>query len=353
MVEKRINRAEVLLENWKAMERQLDEFGSAIGSGRLEVLKQQYELLSSGLNRISASMLAHEKAYVQLLKSALVRMEKEIYPDPLVRMLVRLKAQLVDRPRQVKQFEQMKAENLTSLKKFMVERGFGVVAGELESVLDYERPMVAVSMSSQLDAERYLDLSLSLVKDELGGYVPDCIHARFYGPNGLEVYQPFPFSDPFDAEKVVNLVQGRAVCMGEDDGTPGSLHHWLQLSGDADGRIRYFKVDYVFRLEELLAEVSALLGRPSLADERIAGELKNGNQVSVIVGAPFNQKLLLEADPGGRSLRIRDEWGELIEMRTLLEKKKAFELMEKQVDKTVGLAVRRSKGKAQENGLGI
>lgn len=352
-MEKRINRAKVLLENWKALERQLDEFGGAVGASQLELLQQGHDLLSRGLNRMSASPLAHEKAHEQLLKSALMRMEEKLYPNPLVRFMVRLKARLIDRPAQMKEFERMKLENLASLKKFMVERGFGVVAGELENVLDYERPMVAVSMSSQLDGERYLDLSLSLSKAENGGYAPDCIHARFYGPGGLEVYQPFSFSDPFDAEMVVNLIQGRAVCIGEDDGSPGNLHHWLQLSGDADGRMRYFKEDYVFRVEGLLQEVSVLFGRPSLHDERIVGELKKGNQVSVIVGAPFNQKLLLEANPGDKSLLVRDEWGAVVEMRELMEKKKAYALKEKEISKAVQLGVGRSKRKGQQKGLGI
>src|SRR6478752_1216492 len=105
------------------MERQLEEFGGSIGSGRLEVLRQGYELISSGLSRISIDPMPYEKAHVALLKGAVSRMEKALWPNPLLRFFVRLKWELIDRPKQIKAFKEMKGLNEKELKKFLTEKG--------------------------------------------------------------------------------------------------------------------------------------------------------------------------------------------------------------------------------------
>lgn len=107
----RVNRAEALHFNWKELEKKLSGFGEANGSTVREMLFQRYEFLRAGVWKLSLDPQPHEKANLDLLKGSLARMEKQLWPNVLVRLLVKLKAELIDRPVQQKQFRMMKDEN--------------------------------------------------------------------------------------------------------------------------------------------------------------------------------------------------------------------------------------------------
>ncbi|WP_379090662.1 hypothetical protein [Pedobacter sp. UC225_65] len=347
-----VNRAELLAANWKEMEAALLAFAQANGSTQRELLGQQHAMLRRGLARISIDARPSEKAYIALLEGVVQRMERVLYPNPVVRLLERLRAEFITRPKMIKEFRMTKQENLAELRRFMVERGFGVVADRLENVLDYEHNVVRIPMTGQLDAEQRLGLSLELVMDVQGRYRPCSVLASVTGSHGITSYQHFSLADPLDVPMVVNLLQGRAVCVPQADGTGGSCDKWLQLSTGKDQYLRNFYPDYGFDAAGLLKDLSVQFGMPGLFDGRLVDELRKGNQVSFIAGAPFNRKLLIEADPGPRELTIRNELGEKLEMRGLMEQKRAYGAQMEAGLQEVGMERSTDKVKEQERGLG-
>jgi hypothetical protein len=348
-VEKQINRAEVLLENWKALEKELSVFGQANGSQRKELVMAQYRMIREGLDRIAVAPLLQERPHVAMLRSALDRMERSIWPNPMVRFFRKVKAGLLDRPIEIKKFKDMRTENIAELKKFMVEKGFGSVADRLEDVLDYMRSYVHLTISGQLEGDRTLELAI----DPERGYYPNGVFAYLDGPAGKIADCSFSLTaNPLDVPMIVNLMQGRAVCVQQADGLGGSSDKWLQLDFREATFMRSFHADYGFDAAMLLKELATGIGMPSVYDDRLVDELRKGNQISVFAGAPFNQRLLIEADPASKLLVVRDDRGAPLEIRGLLEKRKAFEQSTAQEMKVVQLRAGKTKGKGpeQQNG---
>jgi hypothetical protein len=251
-----------------------------------------------GLNRISLDMKLHEKAYVGMLRMAVAGMEKALYPNPVVRFFMRLKSEFIDRPVQLKEFKVMKEENLLELKRFLSDRGFGTLVAGLEKEMDYERSWFGMQVSGELEGGRRIDMELQLARDLNGSYHPTLIDATLVEADGTKLNHDFFLTDPLDAPMVVNLMQGRAVCVLEKDGKGGEVDKWLQVHFEkGDSYLRNFYPDYGFDAGGLLKEFAVLAGKVELDDERLLVELKKGNQVSFIAGVPFNRKLLIEAEP--------------------------------------------------------
>jgi len=352
-LEEPINRAELLHRNWKELEEKMLGFGAWSGQMRREILRQQLRFISAGLNRISLDEKLHERSYVGMLKVAVRGMEKALYPNPVLRFFAGLKAWLVDRPVQLKEFKAMREDNLLELKRFLSERGFGTLIAGLEREMDFERNRFGMRMTGELGGGGRIDMELQLAMDLNGRYRPTLIDAALVGSDGTRLNHDFLLTDPLDAPMVVNLMQGRAVCMPEQDGRGGEAEKWLQVHFDrGDSYLRNFNAGYGFSAEQLLSNIAVQFGLPGLSDDRLVEELKKGNQIGFIAGAPLNMKLLLEADPGSKSLTLRNELGDKLEIQELMEQKKAHEvkmgkgLPEVKMERSAG------QGSVREKGIG-
>lgn len=235
----------------------------------------------------------------------------------------------------------------------MNERGFGTLVGDLEKELDHVRNWFGMRMSGELEGGKRIELELEMACDLDGRYHPTLIGATLIDSDGQKLSHDFLLSDPLDVPMVVNLMQGRAVCVLERDGKGGEVEKWLQVQFEkGDSYLRNFNVDYGFSAEQLLRDISVQFGMPGLSDDRLVQELKKGNQIGFIAGAPLNKKLLLEADPSLKSLTLRNESGEKLEIQVLIEQKKAHEvkmsegLPEVKMERNIG------KVNGQERGIG-
>jgi len=348
-----VNRVSVLMVNWRDLEGKLNGFRVPNGLGEKEVLKQQLDFLSRGLNRILAAPLPHENAHLALLRSTVAKLEKSIYPNPILRFLIRLKLQTVDRPVQMKAFRQMKEDNLSQLKKFMLDRGFGSVSEQLEKRLDYERSRVEVGMSGQLDQSKRLELTLVLEKDPFGRYQPDLISARMFEHERPIFPLDIPLENQVDVAMVVNLMLGRAVCVEGRNGLGEPSEKWLSLDvANPGANILQFNADYGYDVGELLRQMSKDLGISGLYDSRLIEELKKGNQISFLAGPPFDRKLIMEADPATKQITLLNEHGSQIDAYHLREEKKAYQVEMTQGASQLNVPHKRERSNIQQNGIG-
>ncbi len=325
-METRVNRAEVLLENWREQEQRLAKFGEHNGSTYRELLRQRYIFLRAGVWRLGMDVRPNEKANLQLLKGALARMERQLRSNVVLRLWARLRAAVLERPKMIKEFRAMKEDNLLELKRFLSDRGFGVLVAGLERELDFERNWFAMRMSAALDGGARIEMELEMARDLNGRYHPTLIDATLVGADGTSRNHGFPLGDPLDAGMVVNLMQGRAVCVGERDAHGEVSEKWLQIHFEhADSYPRNFYPDYGFDAGRLLGDFARQTGIAGLDDVRLLDGLKKGNQVAFDGGAAFGGKLLLEADPSARQLAVLDGDGKRISLVELLERKRAHE----------------------------
>lgn len=355
-MESRVNRAEVLLDNWRELETKLAGFGEANGSTSREMIFQHYDFLRVGVWKLSLDPGPHEKANLALLKGSLTRMEKQLLPGVVTRLLVKLKAALFERPRLIKEFKEMKGLNERELKRFLNEEGFSPLVPRLASELDYERPWFGMKMSGQLEEGRRIELELQVVKMLDGKYYPSLIEATLVEADGQKMSHDFLLSDyMLDAAMVTNLMQGRAVSVLDREGRGKGSEVWLQVHfGTGDSYLRNFKADYGFDASKLLADFALQIGKVELDDERLLGELKKGNQVSFPASAPFNRTLTIEADPAAKQLTVRGDAGDVISMQQLIEQKQQYvSEMGKGIRPESNLTVQHHKSNGLENRLGI
>jgi hypothetical protein len=353
-VESRVNRAEVLMANWKELEKKLLGFGEASGSTGRELTFRRYDFLRDGVWRLSADPKPHEKSNIELLKGSLSRMEKQLWSNVMARLMVKLRAELFSRPRLIKEFKEMKGLNERELKGFLNEKGFSALVPRLGAELDFERPWFGMKMSGELEECRRIEMELQVVRMHDWKYYPSLIDATLVLADGKRLNHEFLLSDyMLDAGMVTNMMQGRAVSVMDRDGSGGENQVWLQVHFDPqDSYLRRFHGDHGFDAGKLLSDFAVQVGKVDLDDERLLDELKKGNQVSFIAGAPFNRKLLLEADPSSKSLLVRNEMGERLEMQELMEQKKGHDikisegLPEIKVERNVGQV------NGQERGIG-
>lgn len=347
-----VNRAELLHRSWKQQEEKMLGFGAWSSKMNKEILRQQHSFISAGLNRISIDEQLHEKSYVGLLKVAVRGMEKALYPNPVFRFFVRLKAQFILRPAQIKQFKMMKEENIAQLKSFMIARGFGTLVAGLEKEMDFERNWFGMRMSGELEGGRRIEMELELARDLNGRYHPTLIDATLVEADGKRLSHDFLLTDALDAPMVVNLMQGRAVCVTQSDGKGAEVEKWLQLHFEkGDSYLRNFNLDYGFSVEDLLRDLSVGFGMPGLSDQRLVEELQKGNQISFIAGSPINGKLLIQADPSQKCLAIGNGRGEKLELQALMDGKKAHEL--KMVEGLAEISIQREQGKSNGPQIGL
>ena len=342
------------MENWRELEKKLVEFGGSTGMTRGELMRQQHGFLSAGLGRLAIVAQPHEKPQVQMLQASLSRLEKQLWPNPIVRFLVRLKERLFDRPARQHEFGAMKEENLAELKKFMVERGFAPMVERLSDSLDYERKRVALTMSGQLDPERLVHLTLGLEIDPDGAYRPQEIKAMLL--NALKEDQvsfDFPVHYGLDAPMVVNLIQGCSVCIAQADGAGGTEEKWLGLYQGAETLLGEFGKEHGFRADEQLRELVRSVGMPGLDDEHLVAELKKGNQIAFDAGPPFLSKLQIEADPAQKELIFRDHVNKPRYLFEVIREKQAYRQEMETKNSQVEQAVKFDRGFLEQKGMGI
>lgn len=350
-METRVNRAEVLLENWKELEKKLVEFGGSTGMTRVELLRQQHGFLSAGLMRLGVGAQPHERPQTELLQASLSRLEKQLWPNPIVRFFVRLKERFFDRPARQREFGAMKEQNLAELKKFIGERGFGSLVGRLENGLDYERQRVELDMSGQIDADRVVSLALGLELDASGRYNAVDISAQLLDTlNQEKTVLDVPFRYALDAPMVVNLIQGRSVCVGSED---GGEERWLGIYRDGKSSVGEYGLAKSYEIDQPLRELAGIFGISGLHDERLVAELKKGNQIAFDPGPPFEGKLMVEANAGLKEFLFHDHTGKLLFLEEVVREKQAYHRQMETGSDPVMAEMKLHRGQQEQRGMGI
>jgi hypothetical protein len=112
-MERNVNRAEQLYRNWEAQQKQLESLTSA--DSRV-IQQQKYDYLRQGLYRLSLNPSDSEKLLMRVIGSVTDKLQKQLYPNPIVRLLHRLKTAVYDKPAHLSEFVKQREENLQQLK---------------------------------------------------------------------------------------------------------------------------------------------------------------------------------------------------------------------------------------------
>jgi hypothetical protein len=314
-----INRAEQLWKNWEAQQKELENITGLGTDNPKAVIQQKYDFLRRGLNRISVNPSPAEKLYTHVIAAVANKLQKTLYPNRGARFVHRLKARLYDKPKEIRQFLELKEKTLNGSSAVLHLKGLGNIAGGLENILDFERPKIDIPISAQINGTKSLDITLNIEKNGTEEYHLPRFTARLTddkNPEGL------------DMQKVAGLMQGRAVSIYYRDQLGHHDFKWIQLDFDAkidDGnpRLKEYTPDYDYDPEKVLMQLADELGLPSLSQKKALYDIEQGEQIAFRGYKSLNETIYLEADPGNKSILIRDKDQKSISVDALIEKELA------------------------------
>lgn len=311
-----VNRAEALWRNWEDNLQDLQSLPQLANADPMVIKRQQYDFLRMGLYRLSVDPAEHEKLLIQVVTSVKDKLQKQLYPNPLLRYLHRLKVAAFDQPRHLKKFAEQRAENLRTLKSELKDLGFAPINNRLENYLDYERANVSIPITSQLSGHARFEVSLHLRADAMGSYQFREFDAKICRPDGEHSFT-FPTRSAITATEAANLLLGHAV-RKPTESADGTVHHkWLQLDFSKDqAQMQEFHQGYGYDLKAELQKFGVHTAIPGLAGAELIRNLEAGNRTKFDVRdkGPY----YLQADPAGRGLKIFDRDERPLELNKLL-----------------------------------
>ncbi|WPV02156.1 hypothetical protein SNE26_10250 [Mucilaginibacter sp. cycad4] len=322
-MENRINRAEQLWQAWMEKQGQLEKLiGTGTDSIR-ELEKTQYDFFRTGLYRISAQPQEHEKLHLQAIALISRKLQKKLYPNPVIRLLHRAKARLFDKPKHLREFETQKVEGLILLNQQFKKLGLASYSGKLDKFLDYESSLVTIPMTTQLPDKSTLDIDVKLARDKSGIYLFNGFGAAMTKPGEMPVKQFFEVGASINAMEAANLLAGRAVKKEFElvDGTRSQK--WLQLDfqqQQSPGSFKMLEYHDDFPLEKNLTELMDKVVFEGLKVKEALKGLEQGHQISIGLRNGQYDNVLLQANPADLSISISDKSGQPLSMESLAKK---------------------------------
>lgn len=345
-----VNRAEQLWKNWEEKQKGLESLAGLGSEGDRTIRKLKYDFLRQGLYRLSVNPSEQEQLYLHVIRSVTAKLEKQLYPNPVIRALHRLKALLYDKPAHLKKFERQKAENMEQLTGQLRSSGFASFSGKLDSYLDYEQVNVHIPMTTQLNDKGRMDIDLKLERDRTGHYRYTGYTASLYRDGELQRSYTFPAESRITAIEAANLLGGRPVSKSYQTADGDISRKWVQLDFRGTGpKLMEFHAGYGYDLKKELMAAATGLGVDGLGREKTVRELEAGNLIGVEV--PGKGQYYLHANPADRTLSIRDAGKRPVELAGLVkeisEAKAAFIRPEVKLHKV------QENHQAQDHSLGI
>lgn len=317
-----VNRAARLYENWEAKQGELEALGGMKPEGAA-LLKLKYDFLREGLYRIGDHATQQERLHLFAVRTVVGKLEKQLYPNRLVRWAQQLKGLLWDKPRHLRVFNQQRTENIAALTDVMKKAGMGGLTGKLENSLDYESARQTISGMHLMADQGKLMVALQLEKEGTGVYRPLEYQVVWNTPDEQVRSCRIPVESGIELSEAFNMLQGRAVYKGFENVEGRVVRQWVQLDPKAQGTERpivTFLPDHGFDLKTVLQEAGVQLERYGLLKEQTMRQLESGHQVGFELGG--KGQFVLQANPGTKSLDFFDGHGKRVELAELIAKGK-------------------------------
>jgi hypothetical protein len=304
-MEHHVNRAEQLWKNWEEKQKGLESLAGLGSESSRTIQKLKYDFLRQGLYRLSVQPSEKEQLYLHVIRSVTAKLEKQLYPNPVIRALHRLKALVYDKPTHLKKFEKQKAENMEQLTGQLKASGFASFTGKLDNYLDYERANISIPMTTQLNDKNSMDIALKLERDQTGHYRYSQYQASLYRDGAVQHSYTFPAESRITATEAANLLEGRPVSKSYQTADGSISQKWAQLDFRGnEPKLLEFHADYGYDLKKELMAAANGLGVDGLGKDKIIKDLEAGKLIMMEV--PGKGQYYLHANPADRSVSLLD-----------------------------------------------
>lgn len=330
------NRAIGLWESWHQKQNLLESvFGSGVAA---ELDKEKFQFLSAGMARIRPDASADEKLVLAVLKKTTARLEKQLYPNPVMRVLRKLKALVYDRPVQAARFKKLRSENIVKLSRELGSIGVDSGKLNLEQRLDVESQRLDLAIASPYGTGHNFEVKLHMEKNPSGAFQLNGYTAMVKDPVNPEKSRSYTFdaASGVNTREAANLLQGRAVLKHYQMGENRMGSKWLQLDFknlDIKGKpvLKEMGADYEFNIRQQLTKIASELEKWELTSARVLDGLEKGNQI--VLKGVGGETTFLEANAIEKQVTLKNDKGKPVALeavaaarKTELEKPKSLRL---------------------------
>ena len=301
-----VNRAKQLWENWEHQEKQIESIAGA--SNDRNSLKYKYDFLSKGLSRLAVNPTENEKLFMQAIKTVTAKLQIQLYPNPLVRMLHRLKVFIVDKPAHLELFNRNRSENLQTLNAQLKSAGLNHFVDNLQNKLDYESPLIELKSLSALHNNTKIEVNVNLEKSRLGSYGFNGFDVALTDENGQKTPFNFTAESKITLTEAINLLQGRPVYKSYENADGSHSQRWIQLDRQQENgskpQLLIYPPDYDYDLKKVLMDSGTQMEFYTVANDSIRRGLEAGNRVEFQING--NGRYSVTADPSSKKVEFFD-----------------------------------------------
>lgn len=317
-----VNRVEMELSQWRSREERFSKLFSFNLSSNRALLKEKLQYYERIATKYKGTQDLDERFALRVLRQERNKMEKQLYPNLLIRLLRRLLVAPVREQIVIRQNARQAEQNSQSLHDQLQRAGFTGLSNKLDEQIRQGNGQFNIPVSYYINEKERLDHQLSFAKDQAGQYqfegYKTSLHNEMKPEENRQQYFSMTTGYGIDATEAHNLLAGRSIQKG---GT------WVQLDfndKDPQGnyRVKEFQSGYGYDLEKVLQQLplKELLNKSEA--NNLQDALKQGSRQSVSFVKDGNeQRYYIEANPQFKSVNIYDEHSRKITLATALGNK--------------------------------
>jgi hypothetical protein len=219
-----INRVETELNQWRSREERFSKLFSFSLSSNKALLKEKLQYYDRIAAKYKGTQDLDERFALRMLQEDRSKIEKQLYPNPVIRLLRRLLVAPVKEQIVIRQDNRKTEQNSQSLHQQVQRAGFINLAAKIDEQIKQGQQQFSLPVSYYINDKERLDHQLSFVKDQSGTYHFEGYKTNLYNeskPNEQR-QQYFNMKNGYEINttEAYNLLSGRAI---KKNGT------WMQL----------------------------------------------------------------------------------------------------------------------------
>ena len=317
-----LNRVEMELSQWRSREERFSKLFSFNLSSNKALQKEKLQYYERIAAEYKGTQHLDERFALKILRQERNKIEKQLYPNLLIRLLRRLLVAPVREQIAIRQNVRQAEQNSQSLHDQLQRAGFTGLSTKLDEQIRLGQQQFNIPVSYYINEKERLDHQLSFAKDQTGQYqfegYKTSLHNETKPEENRQQYFSMKTGYGIDTTEAHNLLAGRSI---QKDGT------WVQLDfNDKDPhgnyRIKEFQSGYGCDLEKILQQLplKELLNKSET--DKLQDALKQGGRQSVSFFKDGNeQRYYIEANPQFKSVNIYDEHSRKITLATAMGNK--------------------------------
>lgn len=302
-----VNRAKLLWDNWEEKASKIQDLTGTMDDN--QTLKYKYQFLTDGLHRLSVDPSEKEKIYIHAMNVVTDKLRKQLYPNPLIRLLHRIKNTLIDKPMHLLLLKEWKKESVNGLQDQLKVFGLQHFAGKLNKELDFEREIIDLKSQSNVNGNDKLEVRVHLEKLGESGYHLNGYTATLTSENGETKSATFSPENNIKLTEALNLLQGRPIYKSLQNPDTMISKNWVQLeqsAGKVLGKMDLvsFAPNYEYDLRQVLLDASIQLEVYGISVNAVQKGIEAGNKVAFEVEG--KGKFYVASDPQEKALKFFD-----------------------------------------------